>query len=166
MYRAQDRKELSPTWGFAEAVLGEKRDLFISPRAMGWFFLYCHFRECMFPPASLLARKVTAGSGCHKHRIVHSLAGELGWGPNWPTNSGFPISFQGQPTLRLKKGLMATLRGMVRGAKVNAITRSCCLQNNFPIFETIAEWLPEGSGGRRAEVTLASKVVCRNNTKQ
>lgn len=136
---------------------------------MGWFFLYCHFRECILPPASLLAWKVTAGSGCHKHRIVHSL-----WLENWagnqtgPQTQVFPFHFKGSQLQGLKNELMATLRVMVRGAKVNAIDRPCCLQNNFPVFETTTEWLPEGSEGRRVGVTLASRLYVEmiwNNTK-
>lgn len=104
---------------------------------MGWFFLYCHFRECVLPLASWLARKVTACAGCHKCRIVHSL-----WLENWagdqtgPQTQVFSFHFKGSQFQGLKNELMATLRVMVRGAKVNAIDRPRCLQNNFPIFET------------------------------
>lgn len=129
MYKAQDRKELSPTCGPVKAVPRGKEDPFISPEAMGWFFLYCHFREYAFPLASWLARKVTAGSGCHKYRIVHCL-----WRGNWagdqagPQMQVFPLYFKGSQLQGLKNRLMAPLRVMVRGAKVNAINRPCCLQ--------------------------------------
>ena len=108
----------------AEAVPGEKRGPFISPWAMGWFFLYCHFRECVFPPASWLARKVTAGSGCHKCRIVHSL-----WLGNWagdqagPQTQVFPFHFKSSQLQGLKNRFMVTLGVMARGVKVNAIDR-------------------------------------------
>lgn len=84
-------------------------------------------------PSGILARKVTASSGCHKCRIVHSL-----WLENWagdqtgPQTQVFSFHFKGSQLQGLKNRIMATRRVIVRGAKVNAINRPCCLQNNFP----------------------------------
>lgn len=97
MYRAPDREELSPTWGLDEAdqakrgvyssVLGQwvgSSSTVISVNVCSLWHSgpegYCKLRVLQMQDCSL------------------PLAEKLGWGPNWPTNSGFPISFQGQPT--------------------------------------------------------------------
>lgn len=120
--------------------------------------------QWMCAPSGILARKVTASSGCYKCRIVRSL-----WLESWagdqtgPQTQVFPFHFKGSQLQGLKNGLMATLRKMVRGAKVNAIERPRCLQNNFPIFETTTEWLPEWFRRRRVEwlylVRLYVKII-------
>jgi hypothetical protein len=45
---------------------------------------------------------------------------------------------------------MATLRVMMRGAKVNAISRPHGLQNYFLIFEITTEGLPERLSGKES----------------
>lgn len=82
----------------------DKRGPFITTWSMGgssWLF-----RGYVLPLASWLTWKVLVHSGCHRHRTVCTLwPGELGWGPNWPTSSGFLILFQGQPTSVLQNRL-------------------------------------------------------------
>lgn len=54
---------MGPCWGCP----GEKRGLFICPWAMGWFFLYCHFSECVLPlafwPGRLLQAQGATNAG-------------------------------------------------------------------------------------------------------
>lgn len=120
----------------------------------------------MYALSGILAQKVSASSGCHKCRIVHSL-----WLENWaadqtgPQTQVFPFHFKGSQLRGLKSGLMATLRVMVRGAKVNDIDRSQCLQNNFPILKQLLSDCQSDSEERGAGVTLSCKVVCSNNMK-
>lgn len=116
-------------------------------------------RMCV--PSGTPAQKVTlASSECHKNRIVRSLAGGLACRPNWPTNSGFPISFQEQPTQGLKSRFTATLRIIVRKAKVNAFDRPRCLHNNFPIFETtLSDRQSDSEGGVLESLCLVKLCV-------
>lgn len=138
MYRAEDRKELSPTWGFAESVPGEKRGPFISSWARGWFFLHCHFGECVLPLASWPGRSRQA-QGATNAGLFTLFGWRTGLGTKLAHKFRFSHFISRAASFRaLKTGYGNT--ELVRGAKVNAIHRPHCLQNNFPIFETTTAW--------------------------
>lgn len=113
----------------------------------------------MYAPSAILAQEVTASLGCHKCTIVHSL-----WLENWaadqtgPQTQVFPFHFKGSQLRGLKSGFMATPWVMVRGAKVNDIDRSQCLQHNFPILKQLLSDCQSDSEDRGAGVILSSKV--------
>lgn len=99
MYKAQDRKELSPTCGPVKAVPGGKEGPIHQSRGNGLVLPLLSFQRMCIPSGIL------AGPEGHcRLRMPQiqdcslSLAGKLGWGPSWPTNAGFPTLFQGQPT--------------------------------------------------------------------
>lgn len=100
----------------------------------------------MLPLASWLAWTVLVRS--QTQDCLLSLARIAGLGTKLAYKLRFSHFISRTANFRPSQQAYSNTRVMRRWAKANATSRTCCLQKDFPVFETTAGRLPEPPGGR------------------